>query len=109
MTHKESIKFYEEELEKLEKHKESLLEIDKNIAYADKKINHIYDLLTILRNCEESEILREENQAYKEIFWTIEEYLKNIERAKWKNNSDEEKLVITNFLEYLENAIKEEE
>lgn len=72
---KEYIEFYEKELEKLEKHKEGLLEIDKSTAYTDKKINHICDLLTILRNSTKTEELAEENREYKQAWWRIEQYI----------------------------------
>ena len=108
MTRKEFIEFYEEELQKLEKHKEGLLEIDKNTAYTDKKIYHIEDLLTILRNCDKSEILREENIEYKKAKWKIERALEELEKAKRRNDNKQIKLIIYKLLEYLKEKVKEE-
>lgn len=108
MTRKEFIEFYEEELQKLEKHKEGLLEIDKNTAYADKKIYHIEDLLTILRNCDKSEILKMENIEYRKIIYKIERALEELEKAKRRNDNKQIKLIIYKLLEYLKEKVKEE-
>ncbi len=108
MTRKEYVEFYKEELEKLEKHKEGLLEVDKNTRYTDKKINHIYDLLVILENCNKSEMLREENIGYKRIIWKIENCLENIEKLKLHNNREEIKKEISKLLEFLKETVEDE-
>lgn len=108
MTRKEYIEFYEEELEKLETHKEGLLEIDKSTRYTDKKINHINDLLIILKNCNRSEILRQENIGYRGVIWKIENYLQNIEKLKINNKSEEIKQEVFKLLEFLKETVEYE-
>lgn len=107
MKRKEFITFYEEELEKLRRHKEGLLEIDKSTAYTDKKINHIEDLLTILENCNKSEILKEENIEYRKMKWKIKSYLQSIE--KLENSNEEVKQKVSELLNFLKEAVGEEE
>lgn len=110
MKRKEFITFYEEELEKLRKHKEGLLEIDKSTVYTDKKINHIEDLLTILENCNKSEILKEENIEYRKMKWKIKSYLQSIEKLEKLENSNEEvKQKVSELLNFLKEAVGEEE
>lgn len=72
----EYINFYEKELDKLKKHKQELLEIDKRTSYTDKKIDHICNLLTILRNSRKTEQIVEENREHQKTFWKIETYIK---------------------------------
>ncbi len=105
---KEFIEFYEEELQKLEKHKEGLLEVDKNTTYTDKKICQIEDLLSVLRNCDKSEILKMENIECRKIMYKIEKALEEAEKAKRRNDNREVKLIVYKLLEYLKEKIEEE-
>lgn len=73
----EYIDFYEKELDKLKKHKQELLEIDKSTSYTDKKIDNTCNLLTILRNSRKTEQIVEENREHRKILWKVETYIKN--------------------------------
>ncbi len=99
-TLKEYIEYYEEELDELEEKKMGLLEADKSIAYTDSKIDFIYNLLTILRNCENSETLKEQNIDYKHLKYTITVHLERIEKAKEEDEQEEIKEMrkLTEFL-----------
>lgn len=108
MTRKDFIEFYEEELQKLKEHKEGLLEVGKNTNYTDKKIYLIEDLLTILRSCDKSEILKMENIEYRKIIYKIERALEELEKAKRRNDNKEIKLIIYKLLEYLKEKVEEE-
>ncbi len=108
MERKEIIEYYEKEKEKLEKHKTELLEVDKSTRYTDKKISHIYDLLTILKACQKSEILRIQNMEYRKIMYKIEKCLEEVEKAKQRNNNKEVKVIIYKLLEYLKEKIEGE-
>lgn len=89
----EYINFYEKELDKLEEHKQELLEVDKSTSYTDKKIEHIYNLLTILRNSRKTEQIVEENSEYRKTFWKIEKYIKS-------NNIPELLILLKEVIEY---------
>ncbi len=100
MKLKEYIEYYEHELDKLEKHRIELLEMDRNTRYTDDKIDFTYNLLIILRSSKRTEILREESNAYKQLLFMIEHRLSEIERSE---NKEEQ------ILEFLEKLRKEVE
>lgn len=97
-TLKEYIEYLDEELEKLEEKKMGLLEVDKSTAYTDNKIDFIYNLLTILRNCENSEILKEQNIDYKHLKYAINVHLERIEKAIDEKEEIKEMRELTEFL-----------
>lgn len=97
-TLKEYIEYLDEELEKLEEKKMGLLEADKSITYTDSKIDFIYNLLTILRNCENSEILKEQNIDYKHLKYAIRRHLERIAAIKDEKEEIKEMRELTEFL-----------
>lgn len=109
MNLKEYIDFYEKELEELEYKRQALLEIDKSTRYTDKKIEHYYDLIEILKNCTKSEELNERNIYLNRLLFDIEFKLKNIERAKLKNDKEELKKKTLELIDYLNELITENE
>ena len=94
------IEYYENELDKLERHKVELLEVDRNTRYTDSKIDFVYNLLVILRSSKRTETLREESNAYKQLLFMIEHRLSEIERSENKEKQ---------ILEFLEKLRKEVE
>lgn len=109
MNLQEYIKFYENELEKQERKKQELLEYDKKTNYVDKKINHIYDLLRILKNCRNTEAIAEENIFLKkDMRYMIEIQLEEIDKAKAENNAEKEKQKVDELIEKLRKITKED-
>jgi len=92
------IEYYENELDKLEKHKIELLEVEKSVRYTDTKIEFTYDLLTILRSCYNSEKLREDSSEYKNLLFTIQHHLNNIAKQEDEEAVKEEKEKLINRL-----------
>ena len=97
------IEYYENELDKLERHKVELLEVDRNTRYTDSKIDFVYNLLVILKNSKRTETLREESNAYKQLLFMIEHRLSEIERSENKEKQ------ILEFLEKLRKEVEEPE
>ncbi len=97
------IEYYENELDKLERHKVELLEVDRNTRYTDSKIDLVYNLLVILKSSKRTETLREESNAYKQLLFMIEHRLSEIERSENKEKQ------ILEFLEKLRKEVEEPE
>ncbi|MCI9245596.1 MAG: DUF4304 domain-containing protein [Clostridia bacterium] len=109
MKLKEYIGYYEQELDKLERHKVELLEVDKNTRHTDDKIDFTYNLLVILRSCAQTERMREKNNQYIHLKFIIEHHLQEIERYTTKNDEESAKEEIKRLLINLKEEVEIEE